>query len=81
MREVFNLFSFDSVVQVVRLNDCLTCTTESKENKLKPSLIEIMRLLFNNPIIEINIIVYPRKLFKFFINHSRLATLYVSLLN
>ena len=43
LREVFNLFSFDSVLQ-----------TESKENKLKTSLIEIIRLLFNHPIHEIN---------------------------
>ena len=59
MREVFNLFSFDSVLQVKR--SCyfiLTCKTESKENKLKTSLIEIMRLLFNHPIHEINMYVY-----------------------
>ena len=31
-----------------------TRTTESKENKLKTSLIEIMRFLFNHPIHEIN---------------------------
>ena len=53
MREVFNLFSFDSVVQVKR-SCLLTCTTESKENKLKTSLIEIMLLLFNHLIHEIN---------------------------
>ena len=54
MREVFNLFSFDSVLQVKRSCYCLTFKTESKENKLKTSLIEIMRLLFNHPINEIN---------------------------
>ena len=39
-----------------KLNDrVILLTTESKENKLKTFLIEIMRLLFNHPIHEINI--------------------------
>ena len=69
MREVYNLFSFDSVVQVKR--SCYFTdyqfrrpTTSSYLNldcikycyinyKLKTSLIEIMRHLFNHPIHEI----------------------------
>ena len=36
------------------VGDSSLVKTESKENKLKTSLIEIMRLLFNHPIHEIN---------------------------
>ena len=52
MREVFNFLIYSLLTQFYKLNDRLTCKTESKENKLKTSLIVYCILMINVCLIE-----------------------------